>query len=99
MSYEDHAGKEVLEIHPDGHRAVISVRAKDKSYYHAFGPDGLSLGVYDISAEAASAASWAWDFLEEYPSIRRLTLMQLIMEKLKLQYPLESADVTLVPKG
>ena len=99
MSTKNHAGKETVHIHPDGHRAVVLLRTNEKSYYEAYGPDGLSLGVYNRDDEAISAAQWAWDFLEDEPAIRRLTLMQLVMDKLTLQYPLESAQVTLAPKG
>lgn len=99
MQHNNHAGKETVEIHPNGHRAVVLLKTKGKSYYETFGPDGLSLGVFDLSDEAASAAQWAWDFLEEDPAIRRLTLMQLVMDKLTLQFPLGSSKVTLAPKG
>ena len=99
MPNERHAETEVLHKHPDGRRAVVSLRADGKSFYQALGPDGFGVGVYDLPDEAVSAAQWAWDFLEEDPSLRRLTLMQLIIEKLIEQYPLESSDVTLSPKG
>jgi len=99
MPNKNHAEKEVVQIHQDGHRAVVHLKTNENSFYEALGPDGLSLGVYNLQDEAVSAAQWAWDFLQEDPSIRRLTLMQLIMDKLKLQYPLDSAEVTLTPKG
>ncbi|SHI26513.1 hypothetical protein [Pollutimonas bauzanensis] len=99
MPNQNHAETQVLEIHPDGRRAVVVIKGNGKSYYHAFGPDGLSVGVYDVGDEAKSAAQWAWDFQEEDPAIRRLTLMQLIVDKLVLQYPLDAADVTLAPKA
>ncbi|HUG58212.1 MAG TPA: hypothetical protein VL002_08250 [Candidimonas sp.] len=99
MPNDNHAARETVQIHPDGHRAVVLLKTKGKSYYETFGPDGLSLGVFDLSDEATSAAQWAWDFLQEEPAIRRLTLMQLVMDKLATQYPMESASVTLAPKG
>lgn len=99
MPNQNHAEIEVVQIHPDGRRAVVTIRTAEKSYYHALGPDGLSVGVYDLADEARSAAEWAWDFLEENPTIKRITLMQLIVDKLIEQYPLDSADVTLAPKG
>lgn len=99
MPTENHAGKEVVEIHPDGRRAVVLLKTKGKTYYETFGPDGLSLGVFDLGDEAKSAAQWAWDFLEEDPTIRRLTLMQLVMDKLALQYPMDSAATTMGLKG
>ncbi len=99
MPNQNHVETEVAQIHPDGRRAVVVIRTAGKSYYHALGPDGLSVGVYDLADEAKSAAEWAWDFLEENPAIKRITLMQLIVDKLVEQYPLGSADVTLAPKG
>lgn len=98
MTKQNNATQKAIEIHPDGHRAVVEVSREDKSYFEALGPDGFSVGVYDVSEVAVSAAHWAWDFLQEEPSIRRLTLMQLIVDKLKVQYPLDSAEVTLGPK-
>jgi hypothetical protein len=91
--------QEVIETHPDGRRAVLATRLKEQQYYEALDPHGLSVGVYDVADEAVSAAHWAWDFLQEEPGLRRLTLMQLILEKLTLQYPLDAADVTLGTKG
>ncbi|NYT61040.1 hypothetical protein H0A66_01685 [Alcaligenaceae bacterium] len=99
MSSESHAGKEIVGTHPDGHRAVVLLKTKGKTYYEAFGPNGLSLGVYDFEDEAKSAAQWAWDFLEEEPAIRRLTLMQLIIDKLALQYPMDAVATTMSLKG
>ncbi len=99
MPSESHAGKEVVDIHPDGRRAVVLLKTRGKTYYEAFGPDALSLGVFDLGDEARSAAQWAWDFLEENPAIRRLTLMQLMIDKLALQYPMEAAKVTMGLKG
>jgi len=99
MPNENHAETEVMETHPDGRRAVVCLRANGRAYYQAFGPDGFGVGVYDVRDEASSAAQWAWDFLEEEPAIRRLALMQLIVDKLKQQYPLETSEVVLSPKG
>ncbi len=99
MQHDNYAAKKIVATHPDGHRAVALIKAKEKSYYEAFGSDGFSVGVYNRNDEAASAAQWAYDFQEEDPTIRRLTLMQLVMDKLTLQYPLDSAAVTLAPKG
>ena len=99
MPNQNHAGSDVVEIHPDGRRAVTVVRTDGKTYYQALGQDGLCVGVYDLQDEARSAANWAWDFLQEDPGLRRLMLMQLIIDKLKEQYPLDAADVTLNPKG
>ncbi|HEY9572646.1 MAG TPA: hypothetical protein VIR76_05935 [Pusillimonas sp.] len=95
MPNENHAETEVVKIHPDGRRAVVCIRANGRSYYQAFGPDGFGVGVYDLSDEAEAAAQWAWDFLQEEPALRRLALMQLIVDKLKLQFPLESPEVVL----
>jgi hypothetical protein len=99
MQHENDAARQVVATHPDGRRAVVQIKVKAKPYYEAFGSDGLSVGVFDRNDEAVSAAQWAYDFQEEDPSIRRLTLMQLVMDKLTLQYPLDSAAVTLAPKG
>jgi hypothetical protein len=99
MPNEKHAEAEVVEVHPDGRRAVGCIRTQGRFYYQAYGPDGFSVGVYDVKDEALSAATWAWDFLEESPALGRLTLMQLIIDKLREQYPLDSADVTLSPKA
>lgn len=99
MPNENHAETEVVKIHPDGRRAVTTIRTNGKSFYQAIGPDGFSVGVYDLADEATAAAQWAWDFLEESPGLRRIALMQLIVEKLVLQFPLESSDVALAPKG
>jgi len=95
MPNENHAETEVVEIHPDGRRAVVCIRANGRSYYQAFGQDGFGVGVYDLRDEASAAAQWAWDFLQEEPALRRLALMQLIIDKLKLQFPLESPEVVL----
>jgi len=98
MPNENRAETEVLKIHPDGRRAVVRLQGGGKSFYHAIGPDGFGVGVYDMLDEAEAAAQWAWDFLEENPNLRRLTLMELIIDKLKDQFPMESADVTLSVK-
>lgn len=89
---------DVVATHQDGRRAVVRLQAAGKTYYQALGPDGFSVGVYELQDQAESAANWAWDFLTEDPSVNRLTLMQLIIDKLKTQYPLDTADVTLAPK-
>ena len=99
MPKQNHAETDIVDIHQNGRHAVVRVRAGGKRYFQAFGPDGLSIGVYDISDEAVSAAHWAWDFLQEDSALRRLTLMQLINDKLVLQYPLDAAGVTLAPKA
>ena len=99
MPNENHAETEVVKIHPDGKRAVTTIRTNGKFYYQAIGPDGFSVGVYDLPDEATAAAQWAWDFLEESPGLRRIAMMQLIVDKLILQFPLESSDVALAPKG
>src|SRR3546814_18806583 len=92
MPNENHAETEVVKIHPDGRRAVVCIRANGRSYYQAFGPDGFGVGVYDLSDDAEAAAQWAWDFLQEEPALRRLALMQLIVEKLQLPFPLGSPE-------
>lgn len=99
MPNENHAETEVVKIHPDGRRAVVQLRTEGKVFYQALGPDGFGVGVYNLADEASSAAQWAWDFLEEDPALRRITLMQLIVQKLAEQYPLDASDVTLSPKA
>lgn len=99
MQYDNDATKEVVATHPNGRRATVLIKAKTKPYYEALGPDGFSIGVFDEKDEATSAAQWAYDFQEDDPTVRRLTLMQLVMDKLTQQYPLDSAEVTLAPKG
>ncbi|MBP6020255.1 MAG: hypothetical protein KA735_12245 [Burkholderiaceae bacterium] len=98
MQNQHPAVTDVIATHPDGRRAVVRLQTHEKSYYQALGPDGFSVGVYNLTDEAESAAAWAWDFLSESPALNRLTLMQLIIDKLKEQYPLATAAVTLQPK-
>lgn len=98
MQNENPAETDVVSTHPDGRRAVVEIRSEGTPYYQALGPDGFSVGVYQLKDQACSAAIWAWDFLKEDAALNRLTLMQLIIQKLTEQYPLDSADVTLAPK-
>lgn len=90
---------EIVKKHSDGSRAVSVVQAADALFYDACGPDGLSVGVYDTQEQATSAANWAWDFLTERADLPRVTLMQLIVDKLRQQYPDDSAEVALGPTG
>lgn len=99
MAHDDQPMQEVVRSHPDGSDAVRVVKASAGLFYSACGPDGLSVGVYDRPEQAQSAANWAWDFLEERPDLSRLTLMQLIVDKLRYQYPDDTAEATLGPTG
>ncbi|HEY9279101.1 MAG TPA: hypothetical protein VIP51_03420 [Eoetvoesiella sp.] len=98
MQTDTPENREVLKTHPDGTLAVCRLIVSGESYFEAVDPQGLSLGAYDTRDEAESAALWAWEFLQEDCTIKRLTLMELIMQKLRMQYPDESEEATLQPK-
>lgn len=99
MAHDDQARPEILESHPDGTEAVRVVQALDSLFYAASDPQGLGVGVYDDRDHARSAANWARDFLIERPDLSRLALMQLIVDKLTLQYPDDTAEAVLGPTG
>lgn len=99
MAHDDHARPEILESHPDGTEAVRVVQALDSLLYAASDPQGLCVGVYNDKDHARSAANWARDFLIERPDLSRLALMQLIVDKLTLQYPDDTAEAVLGPTG
>lgn len=99
MAQDDRSKQEIVHTHPDGSPSVRVTQASAGLYYTACGPDGLSVGVYDTAEQANSAANWARDFLIERPDLPRLTLMQLIVDKLRYQYPDDSAEASLGVTG
>lgn len=96
---DEQATPDILETHPDGSEAVRLVQARDSLLYAASDTHGLCVGVYDDKNHARSAANWARDFLIERPDLSRLALMQLIVDKLGLQYPDDTAEAVLGPTG
>lgn len=99
MTQHDQTTNTILETHPDGNEAVRVVQASDRLFYAASDQSGLCVGVYDNEDHARSAANWARDFLIERPDLPRLAMMQLILDKLKLQYPDDTAEAVLGPTG
>lgn len=99
MAHDDKAMPDILETHSDGSEAVRVVQARDSLFYAASDPHGLCVGVYDDQDHARSAANWARDFLIERSDLSRLALMQLIVDKLTLQYPDDTAEAVLGPTG
>ena len=99
MAHDDQAMPNILDTHPDGAEAVRVVQASDKLFYAACDPTGLCVGVYDDRAHARSAANWARDFLIERSDLPRLAMMQLIIDKLRDQYPDDTAEAVLGPTG
>lgn len=90
---------EVTETHPDGSPAVRRLLHKERSLYDALDTQGLCVGIYDNADHARSAAHWARDFLIERPDLPRMALMQLIIDKLRWQYPDDTSEAVLGPSG
>lgn len=99
MAADNDATQQVLETHPDGRPAVRSRVHSDRTVFDAMDTYGLCVGVYDTAHHARSAAHWARDFLMERPDLPRMALMQLIMDKLRWQYPDDTAEAVLGPAG
>ncbi len=100
MAHDDDTTQNILETHPDGSTAVQHHRpGSDRPYFDAIDPNGLCLGVYDKDYHARSAAHWGREFLLERPDLPRMALMQLIIDKLRVQYPDDTAEAVLGPTG
>lgn len=99
MATNNNVARDTLETHADGSPAVQSRVHSDRTLYDALDTHGLCVGVFDNADHARSAANWARDFLLERPDLPRLAMMQLIMDKLRWQYPDETAEVVLGPSG
>lgn len=99
MASDNEATRDVVGTHPDGSPAVRSRVHSERTLYDALDTLGLCVGVYDNADHARSAANWARDFLLERPDLPRMAMMQLIIDKLRWQYPEDSAEVVLGPSG
>lgn len=99
MANTNEATTGVMQTHADGSPAVRRLQHADSTLYEALDSHGLCVGIYDNTDHAQSAANWARDFLLERPDLPRMALMQLIIDKLRWQYPDDTAEAVLGPSG